>query len=199
MTTFADLYEQFKNSPLHVKRNAVRDAVLKATGAQRVHIHAATMNTTVCRGMYFSPRNATHGLDAYVGQHVIAISRDLNTCWSRMVIVKELMHMLDGADSATDSGEAFERVFSELNGVSNAQQQSPQSHAEVRAFWMALAILVPENHRVRLKASWLSDQREPTAKNFAVAKELLIPAIHVPRLFGPQYERILESLVAGQF
>lgn len=170
MTAFASLYDGFKNSTVHIGRNAVRDAVLKATGVQRVHIHAATMNIAVCRGMYFSPRNATHGLEAYVGQHVIAISRDLNTCWSRLVIVKELMHMLDGADAATDSGEAFERVFSELNGVSNGQQQSPQSHAEVRAFWMALAILVPENHRVRLKAQWLSDQREPTAKKLRGCK-----------------------------
>ena len=68
MTAFASLYDGFKNSTVHIGRNAVRDAVLKATGVQRVHIHAATMNIAVCRGMYFSPRNATHGLEAYV-QH----------------------------------------------------------------------------------------------------------------------------------
>jgi hypothetical protein len=48
------------------------------------------------------------------GSSVVVVARGLNRCWERFVYVKELMHVFDGVDEATDSGEKFESMLEGL-------------------------------------------------------------------------------------
>ena len=187
--SYARLYEAIRSANLPVKRNVVKDEVLRFTGVSKVKILATTLDATVCRGMYLTPQNTSHKFTSLHGQHVIAFARHLNRCWQRLVIVKELMHMLDGAGDATDTGAAFDLCVTEMLNSSPAQP-SAQTVAESRAFWMALGILVPDHHRLRLRDKWAREApSDADGVAMGIALEARVPVLYVPLLLSDRFEQ----------
>ena len=141
--------------------------------------------------MYLAPQNTAHGFQNRFGDHVIVLARDLNYCWSRFVCVKELMHVLDGRDAATDTGSRFEAVLTELMSPIRGPS-SPQIDSEIDAFWMALALLCPEKIRYELKRK----KAAQSIDDLAVAELLKIPQEYVSFLFKDYYEDVLLEILA---
>ncbi len=101
--------------------------------------------------------------------------------------------MLDGPESATDNGDAFDRVISEM-WTAPTTDVSPQWDAEVLAFWKAMGLLVPRAHRDALISSWkIAHDSNPESANYSVAKKLLIPAFYVPAIFSPTFDRMVDG------
>lgn len=189
--SYKKLYDHCQALDVPISRNTVRDEVLRLTGANRVAIVKTTLDESVCRGFYLSAKNSNHRIVEQHGCNVICVSRSLNRCWTRFVVVKELMHMLDGAASATDSGDDLEKVLTELTGP-GAPAPSPQMDAEVACFWKALAALAPEKERLGYKAL----RAEAKIDDYAIALKLRIPQQYVSRLFIPRYEQIVGIITA---
>ncbi len=190
--TFKRVFEACKDAPLHVGRNFLRAQVLAASGINDVKIMKTSLDPAVNRGFYFSPRNTTHPIVAGHGQHLVVVARALNRCWTRFVVAKELMHLLDGAESATDTGEAFDGLLGELHGQQGTSQtRSPQLQAEIACFWKALACLCPEAHRKQFAA----ERAKNHIDDYGIALKLRIPQQYVPNLFEPYYEKQLEGLL----
>lgn len=148
-----------------------------------------TLDTDRCRGFFLSAQNTDHPFVRQHGTTVIVLARSLNKCWERFVFVKELMHLFDGSIEMTDTGEAFERQLSELQfGGPDLQ---PQTLSEFHCFWMALACLCPEHIRTKFAV----DRDAGRIDDYAVALQLRIPQLYVPRLFEDRYDRMMERLL----
>lgn len=193
--SYARLYDAIQGRPIYIKRNVIRDEILSITGIDKVSIiKTSRLTLNVCRGIYISPLSIEHPFACTVGQHAILISRDLNRCWERLIIVKELMHLLDGDSEAIDTGEKFDRVLSEI--FVNSGTICPQTRSEFRALWMALGVLVPEKIRLSLRDEWIQAKSHGViSADLDIAHKLKIPAIYIPFLFSPTYAQEVGSIL----
>jgi hypothetical protein len=139
--------------------------------------------------MYCSPQNYLHPIAAQCGGHVILVARGLTYEWERMIVIKELMHMLDGDKHATDSGAKFETVLTELM-LGGSADRTPETDAEIRAAWRAIGLICPEKIRKQYKAT-----RCPTgADDPEIAKALKVPVSYVGLMFGANFENRLADV-----
>ena len=189
MSSYRDLYKCFENTEPHIRRNDVQDAVADITGTPKVRPIVATLDTTICRGFYLSPKT-DHRLTAQFGGHIIVLARDLNRCWTRFVLIKELMHLFDGDAEATDTGEKFESILNEINGP-GPSGPSDQTNSEFKAFWMALGLLCPAKIHEELTVA----RGQNHISDYAIATRLKIPEVYVPHLFRPAFKRHLSALL----
>lgn len=174
----------------HVPRKVIYEKVLALTGANRVRHFRTGLDTTICRGFYLSAKNTDHPFVVQAGGRVIVTARGLNRCWERFVYIKELMHLFDDPDSATDNGDAFDELLSEFAGPGTTVS-SAQMDAEVVCFWRALSALCPEETRKVFKAEIQANQTD----YYSIALRLRIPEQYVPCLFEPGYEKIVARLL----
>lgn len=187
--TFPRLYAHCQNHAPKIKRNEIRDEVLRLTGRNRIAVVKTELDTTVYRGFYLSARNTKHQFVQQLGCDVIVLARGMNRCWDRMVFVKELMHVFDPPDMWTETPAHLDTVFSEL--VTSAPEVSRQTLAEWYAIWMALAVLCPEEQRLQLAAERAAGHID----DYAIALQLRIPQVHVPNLFDSRYRPIIDHVL----
>lgn len=190
---FADLYHHCQTLTPKISRNVIRDKVLDLTGFNRIKTMKTSLDTSVCRGFYLSARNQDHKFVQQHGSRIIVLAREgLNHCWERFVYVKELMHAFDDPAKATDTGDAFERMLSDLTPGAPAEL-SPQGLSEIKCFWMALAVLCPDAMRREFEA----ERKAQRIDDYAIAIRLRIPQGYVPRLFEKRYQPILTEILAA--
>jgi hypothetical protein len=188
---FSQLYDYCQTLHPKISRKIIRDKVLELTGIDRVSIVKTGLDPTICRGFYLSARNNNHRLVQQLGGCVIVLARDnLNYCWQRFVVVKELMHLFDDPISATDNGDRFEVMLREFSPVI---ERSQQGIAEIRCFYRALTALCPESDRLR----YMDQKAKGQIDDYAIALELKIPEQYVPKLFMPDYGDMLRWLRAA--
>lgn len=186
---FAELYEYCQGLEPKIDRNDIREKAVALAGNGPVRTMKTHLDTTLCRGFYLSARNTEHRFVQQHGSNVIVLPRDgLNYCWERFVFVKELMHLFDNPDQAADTGDAFERMLSELTPGGPAP--SPQTLSEFDCFWMALAVFCPEHLRLEFEAGRRAGQLD----DYAIALRLRIPQDYVQRYFEPRYRPIIDRL-----
>jgi hypothetical protein len=188
--SYPDLYGFCQSLTPHVPRKVIYEKVLALTGANRIRHFRTGLDTTVCRGFYLSARNTDSPFVAQAGGRVVVTARGLNRCWERFVYIKELMHLFDDADSATDTGDAFDELLGEFTGPGTTVS-SRQMGAEVSCFWRALAALCPEDTRKSFKSALQNSQID----YYSVALRLRLPEQYVTRLFDPNYEKIIAPLL----
>lgn len=186
--SFRDLYRYCQELKPKVSRKHITPKVLELTG-QKIKAIKSGLDISVCRGLFISASNTDHPFVKQNGCNVIVIARDLNYCWERMVFTKELMHLFDSQDAMVNTPEKFEKLSSEL--VFPGTERSAALSSEIRAFWMALSCLCPEEYRVQFK----SEIEKKHTDNYSVALKLRIPEQYVPSLFNPGFKHIVESLL----
>lgn len=188
--SYAILYAECQKERVHVRRNVVRDKVLKLNGLNRIPLVRTSLDTSVCRGFYASATNKNHRIVEQFGSSVVVVARGLNRCWERFVYVKELMHVFDGIDEATDSGEKFESMLEELVMPTFAKW-SPQMMSEMKCFWRAMGALCPENIRLEMAEKRTKGQID----DYGIALAFRIPQQYVRHMFEVDYPaRIKESM-----
>lgn len=191
--SYRQLHDFFQEFDAPVSRKPIREKVREITG-KPLKVVKTTLDTRLCRGMYFSPQNLEQRLVQQLGCGVIALPREGNNyCWERFVETKEYMHSFDTEDEATDTGEEFDQLLKDFTSSVNFEQ-SPQMNSEIKAFWRALAILCPETVRQGLVAE--REERCADLNDYAVALRLRIPEQVVPNLFLPHYPAFVDRVLA---
>lgn len=182
--SYLDLYNACQELPITVSRGIIRSKIEELLGGgQRIAVVKTDMKVEVCRGMYLAPTNQTRRIVQQLGCHIIVLPREGNNrCWERLVTIKECMHIFDGAEEATDTGAAFERLLAEFSGGVSVANVSPQYRAETRALWRAMGVLCPEQARLQLAA-----ERDAGLTDYQIALRLRIPEVYVKFLFEPWY------------
>lgn len=187
---YKQLYEHCQTLTPHVGRNAIKAAVCSITG-EDVQIIEVGLDPAHVRGFFVSASSGHQFVAQCRGRNVVVIAREMNRCWKRFVIFKELMHLLDPELSYTSTAEEFGDLLEEF--AAPGLDRSPQMAAEVYALWMATALFCPETLRQELQRQFEAG----TISTHDVATKLLMPEQYVPRLFNPNYKAIMSRLLAA--
>lgn len=190
--TYAALHTFCQQHTPPLKRGDIYDKVLNLTGKNKVRHMRTSMDVAVCRGFYLSAKNQDHQFVRQAGTAVIVTARGLNRCWERFVFVKELMHLLDDADSAVDNGEVFDSLLGEIQGPP-PPELSGALLSEMKCFWRALGVLCPEKNRLEFE----QDRANSKIDDYSIALQIRIPQQYVPRLFEPRFPEIVKNLCEG--
>lgn len=186
---YHDLYKFCQTLEPAVSRKVLRKEVLGLTNTEKIREGRTTLDTKKCRGFFLSANNSEHPLVKQYGSNVIVLAREMNNCWDRFVYVKELMHLFDDIEEATDTGEEFEGLLTEL--LLNTMERSPQLMSEIKCFWMALAAMCPEKYRTEYKQK----REDGFLDDYGIALKLKIPTEYVPLLFTDIYDHNLEHIL----
>lgn len=124
------------------------------------------------------------------GEPLITVARGIGREWTRLVVVKEVMHYFDPPLSYVGTAAQFEQL---INEFSNEQPRDSEAMvSENVAYWRALALFCPEVQRQeyarRRIAGDITDEQ--------IARELLLPVACVPQLFAPNFPAIVAELLA---
>ncbi|MCP1229839.1 hypothetical protein [Acetobacter indonesiensis] len=192
--TYAQLYDSIQNLPLHICRDVVKKNVLSFTGVNSVKIFKTRHFTPdICRGVYLSPRSEKHFIQATMGRHVIMVAANQNRCWDRLIVVKELMHLLDGDEESVDTGNDFDRLLSELFIGPGSDSKT---NSEFIAFWRALGMLAPEKLRQSEKLIWTEAKKNGSiSADYEAALKFKIPQAYISFLFSERYEHELSRIL----
>jgi hypothetical protein len=101
------------------------------------------------------------------------------------------MHVFDDPDQAVDSGDAFEKVLSELF-IPSTEPHTPQMISELDTFWMALGVLCPNTVRTEICAA----AERPGFDAHRAALSLRIPERYIPFLISDKYMRKLGEILS---
>ena len=188
--SYRDLYNYCQTLSPKISSKDIKDKVLELTGIGSVKVIATALDISKCRGFYLSATNTSHPLVIQNGGHIIALAREIqNPCWRRFVLVKELMHLFDNEQEATDSAEALDSLLTELSvdGVN----RTAQFQSEINSFWMALAVLCPEQKRQEFETM----RNAGHIDDYGIALQIRIPKQYVPLLFNPNFQGIVQGLL----
>lgn len=193
--SYAQLYDSIQDHSLHIGRNTIKESVLSITGVNSIKIlRTRKFTPDICRGLYLSPRSTQHFLPSTMGQNVIFVAAGQTKCWDRLIVVKELMHLLDGDAEAVDTGETFDKLLSDLFIGSTS---GSQSNSEYIAFWRALGVLAPEKIRLQEKENWKKEKaKNNQSADYDVALKFKIPAAYIPFLFSEEYDTEISKILS---
>ena len=123
------------------------------------------------------------------GEPLITVARGIGRPWTRLVVVKEVMHYFDDPLSHVGNAAQFEGL---INEFSNEQPKDSEAMvSESIAYWRALALFCPEVKRqeyARMRAAGTIDDAQ-------IARDLVLPEDQVPLLFAPHFPTTVAQLL----
>lgn len=188
--SYVELHGRCQGLQPYIKRGTIYQHVLDIRGIARVTHVRMGLDTSSCRGLYLSAQNTDHPFVRQNGGHVIITARGLSPLWDRFIFIKELMHIFDDPVEATDSGDAFERLLTELT-TQSAEKWSPQMEAEIDCFWMAAAVMCPTERRADCKKRY---EQDPSQLD-KIVEEIGMPAHSVVHLLSPTFDNMMKKIL----
>ena len=114
----------------------------------------------------------------------------LNMCWQRFVCCKELMHVFDAENERAKSKMTFNTLLTEISSLPLFKHASDIFKSEIRAKWMALAILCP----LQLRSHYKEKIDKGEMSNYDVALALRIPELVIPAIMYDSFSDVVEIL-----
>lgn len=193
--SYAELYRYCQNLPTPISRAAVIPKVVELTRRPRKPlILIRSMDPAHLAGFIVFPgpdANPDHPIVRWGrGEPVIFVARPLNYCWRRFVVIKELMHYFDPPLARVSTESDFEALVTEFSAPQ--LDRSRAMDCEVRALWMALGIICPEEQRQQMERQRLVGAIDDAT----IAERLKMPLAYVPLLFHTHFKEIIAGLCA---
>jgi hypothetical protein len=190
--SYAELYHFCQTQSVPVSRSTILPKVTELTKRPRPpRIMLRTLDPAIIAGFIVWPGQTEHPWVKWgKGEPLIVIARAHNYCWRRFVVVKELMHCFDQSLERVTTPDEFEALVSEFN--SPQLERSNAMKSEVKALWMALGVLCPEELRQDLERKRAVGE----VTDMDIAMRLRIPVAYVPNLFHPQFKNIMAWLTS---
>lgn len=190
--SFRALYNYRQTLSEQVKKTQVLKLAQEHSGKEALLQCTGVLDTEILRGLYLSfddPR--VRQLEYLNGRNLILFSRELNPCWSRLVIFKESMHLFDTPAESTSTADDFSGLLDEF-AVRPPGKPSLEMRSEINAVWMALSLFLREEDRAELAQKRANGE----VTDNEIAHHVRMPLLHVPNLFGPDYKDALEDILA---
>lgn len=193
---YQELFEYCQQQDIPVSRKLIRAKLLEVTETERIAFAVSgNLNPNDVRGMFLSIES-DHPWVRQHGSHVVVISRAIyakteggNQCWDRFITTKEMMHLFDTEEEASDTGEKFDEILSAF--FMTYDGTSPVVGSEVRCFWRAMGVLCPEEARKDLMQKVSSG----SLSNFDAALKLKIPEQYVGHVLSDKYLNIMDDIL----
>lgn len=191
--SYAELYRFCQTLRVPVSRSQIIPKLVELTRRPRAPlIMRRTMDPAIIAGFIVWPGQTDHPFARLGrGEPIIVVARAHNYCWERFVVVKELMHCFDESLERVSTGEEFESLITEFGGPQ--LERSIAMNSEVKALWMALGLLCPEETRQDLERK----RSVGEMSDMDIATLLKIPVAFVPTLFHPAFKTIIGMLTRG--
>ena len=178
----------------------IRDAVEQITNIDRVILMKAEIRQKGIYGQYSLYCGLTSMYSGSRDCVEIMYDRDLNLCWSRLVVCKELCHailddaMQNSGQRVTSAGELEDMVKTLIDPEEFVKNPAPTSISEMLALPMALAILCPVEDRERIAAKNLDMTDADTL--LEIAEAFKIPERYVLMAFSSSGISMAKKLVS---
>lgn len=191
MSHFRELYEFRQGLSLQIDPMQVKAKLRELLPHRSAVIAKSKLDPSLMAGYYISARNADIAFHNAVptGSSLILISNSLNVCWTRFVMVKELLHLCDDPLHSTNNADEFEQLLVGIHGGLVAPTQQVES--EYNCMWLALALMCREEDRLEFErhrdAGALSD--------LDIATQLRMPERFVTALFNPDYKELVAAVI----
>lgn len=191
--SFKELYEFAQHLQIPVGRNDLINKVCELTNKPKPRCCKEAMDTNRIRGYFVTPGIVSNERLQVLsdGKPLIVVARDLNYCWERFVIIKELMHYFDTPLEQVSSADEFNSLLDSFTASAPSLDRSEAFNSEITGFWMALGVLCPETKRQEL----LRSHEQSDLPFIEIARLLRIPEQYVPHLFTPNYKNIIARLL----
>ena len=182
--SYQKLLSQFENHPISIKRTDIIGAVNEYID-RPVKLFVSGLDTELLRGYYLSSEEAANSRwrNFSGGGPVVVVARGLNRCWSRLVIIKELMHVFDEENQKTSTADNFEIVLNELSSGVPTDDMAIQTRREHSSVTMALRILCPIAHISQMKEDFQKGQITP----YDIALQFRIPEQYVSVILNESF------------
>lgn len=189
--SYSDLYTFCQSLQVPVSRKRLTPKIKELCGIESIKVYKTTMDTDILLGYFVSPGAAVSVELPNITASVptIVVARDLNHCWQRFVVIKELMHLFDTDLEKLGNAEELEGLVTEL--VTPQPTRSIAVASEVTAFWRAIGIMCPEGKRQEFQR--LRDAQKMS--DLTIATEIRMPVLLVPSLFEANYKQIVSAIM----
>lgn len=190
---FAQTTEAFGNGKQYVSRAILKNKAIEIAGIERIAQARTGLDLGVVRGFWLTPTNREHRLVQQLGCHIVVTERGLNDCWDRFIFIKEMTHLFDRPNERTADAEQFDNLLGEFACQGTTDELSDQWNSETSAVWKALGLLCPE----KLRREFAAEKKAVKIDDYEIALRLKIPQFHVPKLFSPKYERMMDKILSS--
>lgn len=186
--SFLDLYEAVQSLDGKVSTKWLKDEAIRLSSITRVkELWTSVLDASYIRGFYIEgPLSPPVPLER--SEALIVLARSLDRQHRRFVYTKELMHVFDTPAEKANTAEKFESQAERL--CDPTSEPSPQTRAEAKAFWRALAVLCQEHRRLEYKRALDSGQQSIEV----IATSLQIPAVYARNLFRDDFPQIVKHI-----
>lgn len=183
LITFADDLAQDPTKGVPINVLDIRQWFIDQYLTEEIAVWQVDMDPTICRGfteMYYRPTVPYKDSDRVTS---IMISHRMNKCWSRLIVVKELIHLLDEPDARATTASQISLLMNEIVQPPELTH-SMQTHYDNSALAIACAVLVPKSVRDATREA-LADGDINEA---ALALHFRFPRQYLKSLYTQQYE-----------
>lgn len=145
---------------LPIKIDDIISYILRKGFVKRITLHKEDVDPAEVAGFLLMRRDPTpYSIDDVAD---ITYSSQLPSDWQRLVIAKELIHIVDKTTCRVSSRENVARLISDIVMPQSVQLEleriSPQTSSDKAGILMALMLLMPENARNLLKELYDKDK-----------------------------------------
>ena len=157
-----------------------------------VFVIESDIDKNILYGMYTHKIESSESLGENQRICEIYWARELNYCWKRFVLCKELMHLFDGDEARVSNIDTAETLIFDLTSPFNPERQYSQVWtADQFAVLKALLVLTPEHAITQLRAEYRSGE----LTEYEVALKLRIPEYFVKHILDEEFRRMIVDLL----
>lgn len=176
-----DIFQHFScYTELPIKMEQVREYIYLKQLVDRILFHPVDRDPTILKGMLYTTKDKP---PYFTGERItanIAYSINLSTSFQRLVICKELLHILDNGNLVVNVREDADRLISEITLPSSVSIDWANHHAGTNSDktteLLALAILFPRDSITELRPLFEADKIGIEE----IAALTLIPESYIP-------------------
>lgn len=191
---YKTLYGEAQSKSIPISTRWIKKRVIELSHITQIReMWSGLMNDGDIRGFYLEgPAGPPVPLSD--NESLIVLSRSMCTghqgdYWRRFVYTKELMHAFDSDEEKASDESSFDIQVERLSDPK--RDSSPQFRAEVKALWLALGVLCPEDQRLKFKSSLAAGEISVDV----ISASIRIPPLYVRALMRDDFLSILKKIM----
>ena len=188
-----DVQAEHEQGHLPYQIETIRKAILRSVGAERMEIieFDSPENPVLGKFVRYEMAPAPYALPET--KIDIFYSQELNHCWRRFVVCKEMCHALENDEEMrVHTIDDLDRLIQALtlpSGASETLASFPPFSAEKFAEFAALELLCP----LRDRRALIRNGGRDTMSDLQIATLFRVPVQFIDLLFDPKYMAAVES------
>lgn len=192
MSSFSDLVNFFSaHTNYPIKIDDIKAWLIEHGYQDSIEIFEVDIDIGITKGqfMQFTTRPRPYGDPDRTTY--ITVGADQSLCWKRLVIAKEMTHVIDSEMTHTRTIKDIQALTEELSSQMPDKLGSEANHVERIAVYRALSLLAPKDAIDKIKPRYVRGEVTP----LEVATFFRIPEFYIPKLMSERYAQLYDKLL----